>query len=171
MFAVVITGPPGSGKTSVLTALHDLLADDGIRHAVIEVEALAWGHPYLSDEQSFRHVAALRELYSVAGYDLVVCGATVTSDDYMSGLLEALTPTGRFVVRLDAPSEVLRQRLIEREPPGWSGLPGLLSAADSIAVESRLLKHIDASYATEGASPGSIAGQIRDASPTLCTLR
>jgi predicted kinase len=167
MFAVVITGPPGSGKTSVLTALHDLLAEHGIRHAVIEVEALAQAHPHLSDEQSFGHVAALREMYANAGYELIICGATVTSDAYMSALLAALAPTGHLVVRLDATSMTLRQRIVEREPPEWSGLPGLLSAADRIAATSRLLEQVDLTYSTEDASARTIAGEIRDASPAL----
>jgi predicted kinase len=167
MFTVVITGPPGSGKTSVLTALQNMLADDAIRHAVIEVEALAWAHPPLSDEQSFRHVAALREMYATVGYELIVCGATVTSDAYMSALLAALAPTGRLVVRLDATSATLRRRIVEREPPEWSGLPALLSAADRIASASRLLAHVDATYSTEDASALAIAREIRDASPAL----
>jgi dephospho-CoA kinase len=40
VFALVITGPPGAGKTEVLTALSDLLVADDIRHAAVEVEAL-----------------------------------------------------------------------------------------------------------------------------------
>ena len=45
MFAVVITGPPGAGKTSVLSALVDALSDDDIAHAAVEVEMLVWTHP------------------------------------------------------------------------------------------------------------------------------
>jgi GTPase SAR1 family protein len=33
VLAVVITGPPGAGKTSVMTALVDALSDDDIAHA------------------------------------------------------------------------------------------------------------------------------------------
>jgi len=39
-----VIGPPGSGKTNVLTALHDALADSDVAHAVIELEAVAWAH-------------------------------------------------------------------------------------------------------------------------------
>ena len=149
--------------------MHDVMADDGIRHAAFEVEALAWAHPPLSDEQSFRHVAALRNLFTTVGYELILCGATVTSDAYMSALLAALATTGRLVVRLDATSATLRQRIVEREPPEWSGLPGLLSAAESIAASSRVLEHVDATYSTEGGSAFAIAAEIRDALPTLRT--
>jgi Ni2+-binding GTPase involved in maturation of urease and hydrogenase len=51
MFSVVVIGPPGSGKTSVLTALHDVLADSDVAHAVVEVEAIAWAHPPIADER------------------------------------------------------------------------------------------------------------------------
>jgi Ni2+-binding GTPase involved in maturation of urease and hydrogenase len=47
MFALVLTGPPRAGKTSVLTALVDALSDDDIAHAAVEVEALVWTHPAL----------------------------------------------------------------------------------------------------------------------------
>ena len=41
------------------TALHDLLVDDGVEYAVVEVEALAWSHPPPNDEQAFRHLRDL----------------------------------------------------------------------------------------------------------------
>ena len=55
MFAVLITGPPGAGKTSVLTSLVDALSDDDVPHAGIEVEMLEWAHPALTEQQSMRH--------------------------------------------------------------------------------------------------------------------
>jgi Ni2+-binding GTPase involved in maturation of urease and hydrogenase len=38
VFAVLIAGPPGAGKTSVPTALVDALSDDDVAHAAVEVE-------------------------------------------------------------------------------------------------------------------------------------
>ncbi len=112
MFAVVVIGPPGSGKTAVLTALHDLLADDHVSHAVVEVEAVAWASPPVADEQSFRHLAAIRSLYAEAGYPLILCGATVTSAQYMSELLRAVAADDRLVV---VPRKVVHPGL----PGGW----------------------------------------------------
>ena len=54
MFAVGITGPPGAGKTSVLTALADALSDDNVPHAAVEAEALRWAHPAITGEQEMR---------------------------------------------------------------------------------------------------------------------
>ena len=171
MFAVVVIGPPGSGKTAVLTALHDVLADDHISHAFVEVEAVAWASPRVADEQSFRHLATIRAMYAEAGYPLILCGATVTSADYLRELLRALATDERLVVRLEAAPITLQKRIVEREPPGWSGLPGLLRAADEIAAASRLLEDIDIVCSSDDTTPLSVAAQIRSARPALLVER
>lgn len=56
MFAIVVTGPPGAGKTSVLEALSDQLADD-VRHAMIDIEALTATHPALDEDRWLAHAA------------------------------------------------------------------------------------------------------------------
>jgi hypothetical protein len=61
----------------------------------------------------------------------------------------------------------LQKRMVEREPPGWSGLPRLLRAADEIAVTSRLLEDIDIVCSTDDTTPLSVAAQIRSARPPL----
>jgi len=167
LFALVVTGPPGSGNTTVLTALQNALADDGISHAVIEVEALSWAHPFVSDDQAFLHLAALRQMYENAGYNLILCGATVTSPAYLYGLLGALKADERLVVRLEADPVVLRRRIVEREPPSWSGLPSLLAATAEISATSRLLPDVEGVFPTTDATPLEIADQVRRMRPHI----
>jgi GTPase SAR1 family protein len=40
VFALVLTGPPGAGKTSVLDALTDALSAEDVRHATVEVDVV-----------------------------------------------------------------------------------------------------------------------------------
>ena len=58
-FALLITGPPGAGKTSVLEALTDALTADDVPHATVEVEALTSAHPPLDDDQWTLPTAAI----------------------------------------------------------------------------------------------------------------
>jgi hypothetical protein len=167
VFAVVVIGPPGSGKTSILTALHDALAESDIAHAAIEVEAVAWTHPPLSDERSFQHLETVCRAYQAAGCPLVLVGATATSADYLAGVLAAIAADDYLVVRLEADPLALRDRIIAREPAEWSGLPQLLDATDEIALVSRSLEDVHLVCSTQDASPRAVAEQIRRASPEV----
>ena len=69
--AIVITGAPGSGKSSVAQAFTTLLDNAGIAHGAIESEQLAWGTPWLdlvlsTDGRDEEAVAA--ELWERAGF-------------------------------------------------------------------------------------------------------
>jgi hypothetical protein len=133
----------------------------------MEVEALAWAHPPVSDEDSFRRLATLCRAYEDAGYPLLIVGATATSADYLAAVIVAVAPDDYLVVRLEADPQTLRERIIAREPPEWSGLPRLLDAADEIAVASRSLEDVHLVCSTEDSSPLGVAAQIRAARPAV----
>jgi len=59
MFAVVITGPPGAGKSEVASYLHDILGDEGLDAALIECDALERSYPALARERSVAHLRML----------------------------------------------------------------------------------------------------------------
>lgn len=162
---MLITGPPGAGKTSVVTALVDALSDDDIAHAGIEVEMLEWAHPALTDEQWTRHLGTMCELYRDAGHHLVLIAQTIETDDDLSKLLDAVGADEHFVVRLHAPPTTLVQRIIAREPASWSGLPGLVEHAQELAVSMPALRGIDLVLSTEGEQPEAVAERIRTARP------
>jgi hypothetical protein len=165
VFALLITGPPGAGKTSVLTALVDALSDDDVPHAGIEVEMLQWAHPALTDEQWTRHVRAMCELYRDAGHHLLLIAQTVETDDDLDRLLDAVGAEERFLVRLEAQPATLVARIIQREPPSWSGLPGLVEHAQQLAVSMPALRGVDLVLSTEGQHPEDVAERIRAARP------
>src|SRR5262249_18418040 len=52
---LLLTGAPGAGKTSVLTALMGLFEADDAPYAAIEVESLALVHPWPNDDAAFAH--------------------------------------------------------------------------------------------------------------------
>jgi hypothetical protein len=134
VFALVLTGPPGAGKTSVLEALSDQLVVDDVRHAVIETEALTSAHPPLEDAQWFEPVRAVCGLYRRFGYALLLVAVTVEGDDDMCRLVAAVGADDYAVVRLEAEPQTLRRRIVEREPDGWSGLDELLAATARLSA-------------------------------------
>lgn len=162
MFAVVLTGPPGVGKSAALEALTDALHDDDLRHASIEVEAVAWAHPGLTKDQRLRHVEAVSRLYREEGFDLLLVAAPVASCAELNDLLAALGADDHFLVRFDASDATLRRRLVNREPPGWSQLDKLLKRSQEMRLAMASLV-ADLTIDTEHTTPIDAICQIRGA--------
>jgi broad-specificity NMP kinase len=133
MLAVVITGPPGAGKTAALTALADALSDDDIHHAAIGIEALVWTHPALTDDEWSRQVEAACALHRDAGRRLLLVAQTLETDVDVEQLFGAVRADEYFLVRLEAPPATLVERIVEREPAAWSGLDELVEHAQELA--------------------------------------
>jgi GTPase SAR1 family protein len=165
VLAVLLTGPPGAGKTSVLTALVDALSDDDVPHAAVEVETLIWTHPALSDQQYTRQVAAVCALYREAGRRLLLIAETLETDEDVARLQHAIGADEYFLVRLEAQPGTLVERIISREPESWSGLPGLVEHARHLAVRMPDLHGVDLVLSTEGRRPEAVAERIRAALP------
>ncbi|MEA2131843.1 MAG: hypothetical protein QOJ85_4734 [Solirubrobacteraceae bacterium] len=165
MFAVLITGPPGAGKTSVLNALVDALSDDDVPHAAIEAEMLVWAHPALSDEQRFRHVATMCALYRDAGHRLLLVAETLETDEDHAALRAAVGADADLLVRLEAQPATLVARIVAREPESWTGLPELVERAQELAGSMVALSGVDLVLSTEGQRAEAVARRIRVAQP------
>jgi adenylate kinase family enzyme len=161
--AVVITGAPGAGKTSVLTALMGLLEADDVRYAAVEVESLSLVHPWPDDDAAFDHLAYVAASFRRRGYGLLLVSATIENREYLRRLVDALASDEVKLVRLEAPSALLRERIARREPPEWVGLPRLLEAAGTIATNIAALPGVDVVLSTEAAEPRDVAAAVRDA--------
>ena len=158
----MLTGPPGAGKTTVLTALIGLLEADGAPYAAVEVEALALVHPGPDDDAAFDHLAFVADSFRRRGYPSLIVGATIEDEAYLRRLLAALPSEDVVLVRLDAPAALLRERLTRREPPEWVGLPRLLEAAGTLATSIAALPGVDLVLSTVDADPRKVAAAIRD---------
>lgn len=165
MRAVILTGPPGVGKTAVLTALSDLLHEDDVRHAAIEVEALRLAYPSLDRQTAFDHLAYVAESFRRAGYPLLLVADTIEDGAYLRRLRAAICAEETMLVRLAASPAVLRARLVSREPPEWVGLAELLAAAETLASSMSALPNVDLVLATDHTRPRDVAAIISDKLP------
>jgi adenylylsulfate kinase-like enzyme len=161
--ALLLTGPPGAGKTTTLTRLMGHLEAHGLAYAAVEVEALALVHPWPDDDAAFEHLRFVAGSFARRGYPLLLTSATVVDLDYLERTRAALPTDDVLTVRLEAPAEVLRDRLVRREPPDWVGLPRLLDAVTGIAQTMLTLPGVDLVVDTEAHSADEVVAMIAGA--------
>jgi broad-specificity NMP kinase len=137
VFAVVLTGAPGAGKSVALMALSDALVVDEIRHAAVDVDEIAWAYPYPTLAERCDHLRAWAERCHAAGFELLLVAEAIESPGHLRDLLAALGADDHLLVRLAAAPATLRERIVAREPPGWSGLAHLLDEAPRCTPPSR----------------------------------
>ena len=165
MFAVVLTGLPGAGKTAALTAVTDALIDDRIAVASADADEVAWAYPYPDLAQRCEHLRVWREAHQRAGHELVVVAEVIESDAHLADVLAALDSDDHLLIRLEAAPATLRERIVAREPPGWSGLPHLLAETETLGPALEGLSGVHLTLDTEAMTLGEIVARVRAARP------
>ena len=160
MYAVLVTGPPGAGKTSTLIALCDELSVNGVPHAGVDVDEVAAAFPWPDLSQRCEHLRAWRESHERAGATLFVVAEVIESADHFSTMMSALGVDDHLVVRLHARLETLRDRIIAREPEGWFGLDHLLHETERLHADVAALDGVHLTFDTEQLTPAEIAHSV-----------
>jgi adenylate kinase family enzyme len=160
--AIVITGAPGAGKSSVAQAFTTLLDNAGITHGAIESEQLAWGTPWLPDAQVWEQLAAVVALQRGYGRRLFVVVATTETQADLEGLVAAIGASRTFVACLSAPGDVCAARVLAREPERWAGREALAAHARSLASAIPALPGVDLVLSTDGRSAEAVADELLD---------
>ena len=158
--AIVITGAPGSGKSSVAQAFTTLLDNGGVEHGAIESEQLAWGTPWLPDRLVHEQLAALVRLQQGYGRRLFVVVATTETQAALDSLLAAIGAERSLVVCLRATGDVAAARVLAREPERWAGRDALAAHARSLAEAIPALPGVDVVLDTAGRSAEAVAGEL-----------
>lgn len=163
MLAVVITGPPGAGKSEVAACLHDSLGEAGVDAALVESDEVARSYPPIGRERSIEHLRMLAESYGELGCAVLIVTATLEDDEHRRAVVAATGAAEITLVRLGADPMTLRDRILAREPPGWEGLPNLLNASRRLAEAMQALPGVDLVLSTEGEQPAAVARRIESA--------
>lgn len=169
VFAVLITGPPGSGKTVTLTALLDALAEDGVPHAGVDVDEVAWAFPFPDLSQRCEHLRVWRDGHVRAGATLFVVAEVIESPGHLAELLAVLGVHDHLLVRLQASPATLRARIVAREPDVWFGLDFLLDEMERLHATMPSLDGVHVVLDTEHVSAHELAASIRAAHPDRLT--
>ena len=161
--ALVLTGAPGAGKSSILDALTTLLELEGIEHGAIESEELARGFPPLENAVLAEELSRALELQRRAGRRLFLVAFTAETADELRAVARATGAERVLIACLSAPADLLAARLQAREPDRWPGKAALISHARELAVLAPQLAGIDITIETHGATPQAVARQLHAA--------
>jgi predicted ATPase len=159
--AIVITGAPGAGKSTVLEALAGLLDNAKVPHAVLESEQFAWGYPWLDEETAYEVLAVAVEALKARGRDLFLIAGTTETDAHIAAITAAIAADETTVVCLTAAPETTARRVFEREPPEWLGRDELVAHSAVLAAQIPALRGIDLRVSTEGREAPDVAAEIR----------
>lgn len=167
MFAVLVTGPPGSGKTVTLTALLDALAEDGIPHAGVDVDEITQAYPFPNLAQRCEHLRAWRDSHARAGATLLIVAEVIESREHHADVLAALGVDDELLVRLLADPATMRQRIVAREPAGWFGLGHLLDEMRRLQAAMTSLEGVHLVLDSERLTVPEVIESIRAARPDV----
>ena len=114
MNVLVITGSMGSGKTTMMGEVSDLLAMRGVVHAAIDIDAFGNAHDPSGAMDlaaiAYRNVAAAVRNYAAEGVTTLVMAGAIETLSELAQLRGAVGATDLVVCRLIAPVAIMQQR-------------------------------------------------------------
>ena len=116
---LIVTGSMGSGKTTVMAEASDILSMKGVRHASIDLDALAMGHfpsgVASADVIAYRNLRCVWENYAALGLAKLLLAGAIESRSDLQGCRDAVSAGITKVCRLTAGLQTMQQRVRTRE--------------------------------------------------------
>ena len=116
---LIISGSMGSGKTTVLSEVSDLLEEANVAHAAIDLDWLSAMHPsreHHGERLMFANLAAIWPVYAAAGAERLVVARVVEDRSDLQHYHDAVPGAQPVVCALEASIETMQARLRVREP-------------------------------------------------------
>lgn len=115
---LVISGAMGSGKTTVLSELSDLLEDAGVAHAAVDLDTLSLMHPRRGEQGErlmYDNLAAMWPNFAALGAERLVVACALEDKADLKYYREAVPGAEPIVCLLVAPVETMQQRVRSRD--------------------------------------------------------
>ena len=118
--AILLSGPVGSGKTTLVLEIGDVLDDRGERYALVDLDWLAWVHlapdtTHTVHEVLIENLRAVWGTYRRAGVERLVLARYLTRREQLDSIRHALPDVDIVAVHLAVPAPVVRERLGRRD--------------------------------------------------------
>jgi chloramphenicol 3-O-phosphotransferase len=158
--ALILTGAPGAGKSSVLEELATLHDIEDVEHGAIEAESLSLGLPLLPASSWVAQLDAVLALQRAAGRRRFLISATCATAEELAGVKGTTAAELLLVVCLRASPETVAARIDAREPDRWPGKGTLIARARRFAVSTPHLPGIDLVIDTEQRAAEEVAAEV-----------
>jgi dephospho-CoA kinase len=116
---VLVSGTVGSGKSAIADEIAILLHEQGIRHALLDLDFLCVASPATDDqygeELMLKNLAAVWPNFRALRIDYLVLARVIEDRDHLARYMEAIPEADIKVVRVHAPSKLVQKRLRQRE--------------------------------------------------------
>ena len=116
---LIISGSMGSGKTTMMSEVSDVLVEANVAHAAIDLDALSIVHPLHGQRRErlmFTNLAAIWPIYAAAGAGRIVVARVVEDRSELRQYREAVPGAEAVVCRLTASIETMQERVRIRDP-------------------------------------------------------
>ena len=162
--ALVLSGPPGVGKTTVGWRVFDRCIDLGMAPAFADLDLLgaAWpapeGDPYQARLKAKNLAAVWANCRDAGSLRLIVAGVVERASERL--LLEEATGGAVLICRLDAPDGELARRIRGRGRESGADLSRLVARAAELSAQLVADDVSDFSVGTGGRSTDEVAARV-----------
>jgi adenylylsulfate kinase len=163
---ILVTGPVGVGKTTMIDRMSRLLREAHVPHATVDFDQLTAVFPrspgpddMWGTQLGLANLASMWRNYQAAGADRLLIACVLEARSELEGYRTAVPDAEITVVRLRAALKALRARLRERGD-SEAGLTWLLDRAVQLAPQMDESRVEDVLVETEERDPTELAREI-----------
>ncbi len=160
---VVITGPVGVGKTTIVEHMSDLLEEQGVPHTGVDMDWLRFSYPRPSGdafnvELGYRNLADLARNCLGAGSTRFVIADVVETRAQFQRYQEAIPDADVAIARLTADLACISKRIEQRA--GGNADPWELARAAELMAIMDANAVVDVTIDTTARSPREVAEEV-----------
>jgi hypothetical protein len=115
---IVVTGTVGVGKSTVASAMHDMLIERAVAHACVDIDWLRMSWPergLWNSDVSMANLASVWQNFRDAGAERLIIVDVVEERSHVKSYEDAVPGASIQVCRLTAPEPLRKQRITARE--------------------------------------------------------
>ncbi|MEQ7124278.1 ATP-binding protein [Actinopolymorpha sp. B11F2] len=159
---LVISGPPGVGKTTVAWEIFDQLIEYGSQHALVDLDLLGASWPVPADDEHnerlrSQNLASVWSNFSASGARRLIAAGVIENAENLARYTDAVAGSKPVLCRLSATDEILHARIRRRGRERGDGVEALSRRATELSAQLEANDVADFVVETTGREVSEIA--------------